>query len=132
MTNEKTSEIEIVKEIYSALNNNDILSYLSFFDTMIDRFEDFGSRHQGIEGLRANFSQGRDNWAEGSCTPEKFTTSNNKVIVSVHVKVRLKNKTEWNEGTVIDIFTFENQKVTEFYSFLDKNKAMKWAGVNAF
>jgi uncharacterized protein len=122
-------EIASVKEIYAALNRNDLASYLSFFDPNVDRFESFGSRHQGLEGLKANFVQGREAWAEGSCGPEEFTVRGNRVVVFVHVKVRLKGKVEWINGQVTDVFTFQGAKVVEFYSFADRAEALRWAGI---
>lgn len=119
---------EIVNEIYAALNRNDLSAYLSFFDPKIVRFESFGGRFHGLEELKANFSLGRDTWAEGSCQPENLITVGNKVVVFVHVKVRLKNKDEWIDGQVTDVFTFEGSKVIEFYSFLNRNEALNWAG----
>jgi ketosteroid isomerase-like protein len=122
-------EIETVKKIYGALNRNDISAYLAFFDAKIERYETFGGRYHGLDELKANFSQGRETWAEGSCGPEKFTVVGDKVVVFVHVRVRLKNKTEWIDGQVTDVFTFQGTKVVEFYSFTDRNEALKWAGI---
>ena len=121
-------QIETIQKIYSALNQNDVLSYLSFFDTKVSRFETFGGRFHGLEELKANFTQGRDNWAEGSCLPEKFTVHDNKVVVFVHVKVRLKNKSDWIDGHVTDVFIFGDSKVVEFNSFADREEALQWAG----
>lgn len=123
-------EIETVKKIYAALNSNAVSSYLNFFDAKIERFETFGGRHHGLAELQANFSQGRETWAEGSCEPEKFTVVDNKVVVFVHVRVRLKDKTDWIDGHVTDVFTFQGAKVIEFYSFTDRNEALKWAGMS--
>lgn len=123
-------EIETVKKIYAALNSNDVSSYLNFFDAKIERYETFGGRHHGLAELQVNFSQGRDTWAEGRCEPEKFTVVNNKVVVFVHVRVRLKDKTDWIDGHVTDVFTFQGAKVIEFYSFADRNEALKWAGMS--
>lgn len=133
MANEKLNsiyEVETVKKIYAAINRNDISAYLNFFDAKIDRFETFGGRYHGLEELKVNFSQGRETWAEGSCEPEKFTVVENKVVVFVHVKVRLKNKNEWIDGQVTDVFTFQGTKVVEFYSFADRDEALKWAGMS--
>lgn len=133
MTNEETNpsqKTETVQRIYDALNRNDLSAYLSFFDAKIERFESFGSHGHGLAALQENFSQGRDAWAEGSCNPEKFTVVANKVVVFVHVKVRLKDKTEWVDGHVTDVFTFDGTKVVQFYSFADRNEALKWAGVS--
>lgn len=120
-------EIEAVKKIYAAVNSNDLLEYLKFFDAKIERFETFGGSFHGLEELKANFSQGRDTWAEGSCNPEKFIIVNKKVVVFVHVKVRLKNKNEWIDGQVTDVFSFQGSKVVEFNSFSDRNEALIWA-----
>lgn len=125
-----TKEIETVKKIYAALNRNDVTSYLEHFDANVDRFESFGSRHRGLEGLKDNFKQGRNTWAEGGCEPEKFIVAGNKVVVFVHVRVRQKEKTEWIDGHVTDVFTFRNERVIEFYSFADRNEALLWAGVS--
>lgn len=120
---------ETVKNIYAALNDNDVSTYLSFFDEKVKRFETFGSRCHGLVELKANFSQGRGSWAEGSCGPEKFIVLENKVVVFVHVRVRLKNKDEWIDGQVTDVFLFQGPKVVEFNSFSDRNEALQWAGI---
>lgn len=123
-------ETETVKKIYSALNRNDISAYLQFFDEKIERFESFGGRFHGLAELKINFTQGRDTWAEGSCEPETFTVVGHKVVVFVHVRVRQKNKTEWIDGHVTDVFTFQDTKVVEFYSFGDRQEGLKWAGMS--
>lgn len=124
-----TAAIETTKKIYDAVNRNDASAYLSFFDASVKRFETFGGRCEGLAELRANLSQGRDKWAEGSCEPEKFTVVDNKVVVFVHVKVRLKKKSDWIDGQVTDVFVFQGPKVVEFNSFDKRNEALKWAGV---
>jgi hypothetical protein len=68
------AEIEAVREIYAALNRNDIPAVLKFFDSQIERIEfeglPFAGRFRGYEEVKAHFSGGRENWAEGSCQPE--------------------------------------------------------------
>lgn len=124
-----TDHTEIIQKIYSALNRNDVSTYLSFFDSKVSRFETFGGRFHGLEELKANFTQGRDNWAEGSCLPEEFSVHGNKVVVFVHVKVRLKDNREWIDGHVTDVFVFQGSKVVEFNSFADRDEASEWAGL---
>jgi ketosteroid isomerase-like protein len=124
-------KIETVRKIYAALNRDDVSAYLSFFDEKIVRFESFGGRFHGLEELKANFSNGRNTWAEGTCDPTNFTVNGDKVVVFVHVNVRQKNKTEWIDGHVTDVFTFQGAKVIEFYSFADRNQALKWAGIDS-
>ena len=122
-------EIEIAKKIYNAININDVSTYLSFFDENVERFETFGGSLKGLAELKTNFSQGRDTWAEGSCEPERFIAQDNKLVVYAHVLVRQKNKQEWIDGHVTDVFVFENEKVVAFHSFADHQEALAWAGI---
>jgi ketosteroid isomerase-like protein len=123
----------IVREMYAALNRNDIPAALSSFDPQVVRIEWEGTprerTYRGYAEVLAHFHEGRGNWAEGACEPERLQVVGDKVIVFVYVKVRLKNKTEWNEGRVADVFTFRNDKVIEFRSFFESEDALKWVGV---
>ena len=124
------SEIETVKQIYEALNRNEISACLGFFDEKVERFESFGSHCHGLAALENNFRQGRDTWAEGSRIAENMTVVDDKVVVFVHVNVRQKNKTEWIDGQVTDVFTFKAGKVVQFFSFGDRAEGLKFAGVS--
>lgn len=122
---------ETLKELYAAINRNDIPAILNLFDPQIVRIEFEGSpsggTYRGLNEIKPHFTQARNTWAEGSCTPEKFVTVGDKTIVSVHVRVRLKDKTEWIDGRVTDGFAFRNGKVTEMRSFFENEEALKWA-----
>ena len=125
------TEIETLKELYAAINRNDIPAVLNLFDPQIVRIEFEGSpsggTYRGLGEIKAHFDQARGTWAEGSCEPEKFVTAGDKTIVFVHVHVRLKDKTEWIDGRVADAFTFKNSKVIEMRSFFENAEALKWA-----
>ena len=125
------SQINVVKKFYAALNGNDIPVALQFFSEDIIRTEWEGlpseGTFRGLSELKEHFIKGRSTWAEGGCNPQEFFTSGNKVVVLVHVRVRLKDKTEWNEGPVIDGFNFNQGKITHFNSYIDKQKAFAWA-----
>lgn len=126
---DSTFGVETVRSIYDALNSSDISTYLSFFDAKIERYETFGGRHHGLAELKENFSRGRDTWAEGRCAPEKFIVVSDKVVAFVHVRVRQKGKTDWVDGHVTDVFRFQDTRVIQFYSFADREEALRWAGV---
>ena len=79
--------------------------------------------------VREHVIKGRSTWAEGSCEPERFVINGDKVIVLTHVRVRLKDQTEWLEGNTADVFTFRNGKITEFRTFSDEYEAFEYAGV---
>jgi ketosteroid isomerase-like protein len=129
------AETEALREAYAALNRNDIPAMVKSFDPQIERIEpaDFpqGGTYHGLEAVKAHISKGRGTWAEGSCEPERFIVSGNRIIVLIHVRVRLKNETEWREGRPADVYTFRNGKAIQFRTFADERQALEWAGVRA-
>lgn len=129
----KTNKLEVVQQIYAAINRNDIPAVLNFFDPQIERVEfegtPSGGTFRGLPEVEAHFLKSRATWAEGSCEPTQIIAEGNKVIVLVHVRVRLKDQTEWLEGNVADVFVFKNGKVIEMRSFFKAQEAFEWAGV---
>jgi Ketosteroid isomerase-related protein len=125
------NEIKILKQAYAALNRGDIDGFIKDFDSQIDRVEFEGSpmagEFHGIEAVRTHVEAGRSTWAEGTCEPEQFTVVGDKIVVSCHVRVRLKDQTDWLEGRTGDVFTFRNGKVTGFRTFADDQQALEWA-----
>lgn len=123
--------IETVKRLYTALNRNDISAIMEMFDSQIERFEFIGTplagTFRGLSDVEAHFKKGRENWAEGACQPEQLIDIYDKVVVFVHVRVRLKDKAEWNEGRVADVYTFKRDKIIEMRSFLNQQDALAWA-----
>ncbi|WP_373999290.1 nuclear transport factor 2 family protein [Bdellovibrio bacteriovorus] len=129
----QTPEVETVRAFYEALNSNDISAAMKLFDPNIERveFEDLptGGTYRGLDEMKAHITSGRSTWAEGSCQPERYLVSGNKVVVFVHVRVRLKNKTEWIDGRVADVFVFRDDKIVKMRSYLKNEQALEWAGV---
>ncbi len=126
--------IEIIKKIYSGLNRNDIDSVMELLDSNVVRNEFEGSpnsgTYRGLTDLRQHIQSGRSTWAEGACEPIEFFPEGNKVVVIVHVKVRLKNESKWIDSQVADGFTLKDGRVLEFHSFTTKQKAFVWAGLS--
>jgi len=129
------AEIDAVKEIYAAINRNDIPAVLERFDAQVERIEPAGfpsaGTYRGHADVKAHLSQGRETWAEGSCTPQRFIVGGDKVVALVHVRVRLKNQQEWIEGRLADVFTFRGGKVTQMRTFAEAPQALAWAGLDA-
>jgi ketosteroid isomerase-like protein len=130
-----TAKTEVLRQAYAALNRNDVEGFVKDFDTQIERIEpaDFpgGGIYHGLEAVKAHVKFHRGNWAEGACEPQRFIVAGDKVIVIVHVRVRLKSETEWREGRVADGFTFRNGKVVMFRTFFEERQALEWAGITA-
>ncbi len=133
LTQPFAAEVEVVRNAYAALNRNDIDGFVKDFDPDVVRIEFEGlpmaGTYRGLEAVREHVSQGRGTWAEGSCEPEQFTVAGDKVIVSPHVRVRLKDRTDWIEGRTGDVFTFRDGKVIEFRTFQEESDAFRYAGV---
>ena len=129
------NETEALRAAYAALNRDDIPAFATIFDPQIERIEpaDFpqGGTYHGLEAVKAHIAKGRGSWAEGSCEPERFIVAGDRVIVLIHVRVRLKHETEWREGRIADVYTFRNGKAIQFRTFADKAQALEWAGVKA-
>ncbi len=132
-----TPEIDALRETYAALNRNDIEAVVKPFDPQIAWIEPAeytgsGTFH-GSAAVKAHLLQARATWAEGSCEPERFIAVDDKVIVFIHVHVRLKLETEWREGRHPAVYTFRNGKAIEMRIFDDTRQALEWAkGLNQY
>lgn len=135
MNKPMAAETEAVKEFYAALNRGDIEAMVKACDPQIERIEPAnfpgGGTYKGLEAVKVHWAKARKTWAEGSCEPGQFIVAGNKIIVLVHVRVRLKTETEWREGHIADAFAFHKGKATQFHTFTNKQQALEWAGIRA-
>ncbi|MEK7856496.1 MAG: nuclear transport factor 2 family protein [Acidobacteriota bacterium] len=126
------TETEGLRQAYAALNRGDIDGFVKDFDPQIERVEFEGSpmagAFHGIDDVKAHVAQGRSTWAEGTWEPQRFIVSGDKVVVFCHVRVRLKDQTDWLEGRTTDVFIFREGKVIQFRTFADEQQALEWAG----
>jgi ketosteroid isomerase-like protein len=116
-----STEIEILKRFFAAINRNDMDAMIKDFDPEIVRVEPEGfptsGTYRGIAAVRDHVAKGRGTWAEGSCDPEEFFEAGNKVVVYLHVRVRLRHSEEWIDARFADGFAFRGGKIIEFNSF---------------
>lgn len=125
------AETEAIRQAYAALYRNDIDGFVAAFDPQIERIEplEFPSAgiYHGLAAVKAHVSHGRSTWAEGSCEPERFVVVGDKIVVPIHVLVRLKEQTDWIDARIADVYTFRNGKAIQFRSFADEREAMEFA-----
>jgi len=127
------NEIEVLEQFFAAINRNDMQGITTYFDPQIVRIEPEGfptaGTYRGIVEVQEHLTKGRGTWAEGTCEPEKFLTKGDKVVVYLHVRVRLKDSTDWVDGRFADGFVFRDGKITHYLSFGEQLDALKWAGI---
>jgi uncharacterized protein len=129
------AEIEAIRNAYAALNRNDIEAFAAMLDPQVERVEpaEFpqGGIYRGLEAVKAHIAKGRGSWAEGGCEPVRFIVApgGDRIVVLVHVRVRLKDETNWREGRIADGFAFRNGKAILFRTFAEEAPALAWAGV---
>jgi ketosteroid isomerase-like protein len=132
---ERSPGIEAVQETYAAINRNDVPAAVKAFDPQMEWIEprDFPTpgTYRGQAEVMAHISRGRNTWAEGGCEPERFIVAGDKIVVFIHVRVRLKDHTEWIDSRIADVFTFRNGKVIQVRSFVARQAALDWAGAKA-
>ena len=130
-----STEIEALNQFFAAINRNDMQSIIKDFDPQIVRVEPEGfptaGTYRGIAEVQEHITKGRGTWAEGTCEPEQFLTNGDKVVVYLHVRVRLKDSTDWVGGRFADGFVFRDGKITQYRSFGEQRDALKWAGIEA-
>ncbi len=126
-------EIQVLKQLFDAINRNDMEAMIHDFDPQIVRIEPEGhstsGTYRGIAAVQAQVAQGRGTWAEGTCDPEEFLTKAHKVVVYLHARVRLKATNEWVGGRFADGFTFRDGKIIEYQTFWERADALEWAGI---
>lgn len=128
-----STKTEALKQLFAAINRNDMQAITKNFDPEIVRIEPesfpTAGTYRGIADVQAHAAKGRGIWVEGICKPEKFLEHGDKVVVYLHAWVRLKNSTEWAGGRFADGFVFRNGKIIQYLSFGERAEALKWADI---
>ena len=128
-----STETEVLKRFFAAINRNDMQAITKDFDPEIMRIEPEGfptaGTYRGIAAVQEHVSKGRGTWAEGACEPEEFLVNGDKVVVYLHARVRLKESNEWIDGRFADGFVLRNGKIIEYRTFWESADARKWADI---
>lgn len=129
-----TPNVQTLERFFAAINRYDMPAILGEFDPEVVRIEPAGyataGTHRGLAELEAHLRQGLDTWAEGSCDPERFLEHGDKVVVYLHARVRLKDKTDWIDGRFADGFVLRDGRITEYRTFWERPQALAWAGID--
>ncbi len=124
--------IEALRNAYAAFNRGDMDAAVAPMAANIEWVEPIefpgGGARQGREAVKQYLTQSRANWAEGSSEPEGFVISNDKIVVFVHARFRLKNSDAWQEVKLADVYTVSGNKIVAMHAFTDRKDALRWAG----
>jgi hypothetical protein len=124
---------EALERFFAAINRNDLTAITEEFHPEIVRIEPEGfptaGTYRGVREVQEHITKGRGTWAEGSCDPERFLMNGDRVVVYLHVWVRLKDSTEWVGGRFADGFVFRDGKIIQYLSFAERAQALEWAGI---
>jgi ketosteroid isomerase-like protein len=129
----EAERIAIIRALYAAINRGDIAGALRDFAEDA-RFVELPGRAYGRDcdsraALFDYLTSTRANWLEGGCEPVRFLSAGDRLVVFVHVHVRVKGRADWAEGDVGDVFTFRGRKVIASHSYDDPRQALAFAGV---
>lgn len=128
-----STKTEALEHFFDAINRNDMHAMTRDFDPEIVRIEPEGfptaGTYRGVAQVTEHVTKGRATWAEGSCEPERILENGDKVVVYLHVRVRLNGATEWNSGRFADGFVFQDDKIVQYLSFGQRAEALAWAGI---
>jgi hypothetical protein len=126
--------VQALNDFFAAINGNDMQAMTKDFDPAIVRIEPpsfpMAGTYRGIEQVREHVRAGRGTWAEGTCEPEGFFVNGDKVVVYLHVRVRVHDATDWIDGRFADGFVFRDGKITDYLSFGERQEALDWAGID--
>ncbi len=127
------AEIDVLEQFFAAVNRNDIQAITRDFDPEIVRIEPdnfpTAGTFRGIAQVQEHVTKGRGSWAEGTCDPEEFLEKGDKIVVYLHVRVRLKGSNEWIDSRFADGFQFRDGKIIQYRSFGERAEALRWAGM---
>ncbi len=128
---EQEHAIGLLRAAYAAFNRNDIAAAVSQLAPNIDWTEpkEFpgGGQYQGRAEVADYLANSRAQWAEGASVPEGFVLRDNRVVVMVHARFRLKGSKDWMEVRLADVYTFHNGTPVQMRAFADRKAALRWA-----
>ncbi len=125
--------IELLKQAYAAFNQDRIQDCLTALDPDVEWIEppEFpgGGAYHGHAGVAQYLTQSRHAWAEIHSEPEEFITAGDKVVVYVHTRVRPEGSAQITEGRIADVYTFRGDKAVRMQAFVNRQDALKYAGI---
>jgi uncharacterized protein len=129
---QRQQRIAALRAAYAAFNRGDMDAAVESLDPQIEWSEPAqfpgGGTYHGRDGAKQYLSQSRAAWAEVISEPEEFLPPGDRIVVFVHAGLRPKNRNEWRDVRLADVYTFRNDKAIQMRAFADRQEALRWAG----
>jgi ketosteroid isomerase-like protein len=130
---ETENAIAELRAAYAAFNQGDIDSAVRFLDPQVEWIEptEFpgGGTYRGVEGAKQYLAQSRAGAAQVISEPERFISTEDRIVVFVHARVLPKDRETWQDIRLADVYTFQNGRATEMRAFASREDALRWGGV---
>lgn len=134
LTAAQQANIQAVRDLYDAINRNDIPGVLAPLDPEIVWYEPetwgSGANH-GVDAVATLIANGRGNWAEGTCEPEQIYARGDKIMAVLRIHVRVKDQRDWINASHAAVFTFRDGKAVEQRIIDDIDEAFAYAGLTS-
>ena len=125
---------EIISQLrtaYAAFNRGDFDAAVAVLDPKIEWTEPLefpgGGTYHGREAVKRYLTQSRAGWAEGSSEPERFITAGDRIVVFVCARFRPRERNEWQEVKLADVYSVRNGRIVQMRAFADRQQALSWA-----
>jgi len=127
---EQEQATTLLRDAYAAFNRDDIPAAVKSLDPNIQWSEPVafpgGGLYRGRTEVARYLTNSRANWAEGTSQPVQFIVHDDRVVVYVHARFRLKDSATWTEVDLADVYTFRNGKPVAMRAFADRQAALQW------
>jgi ketosteroid isomerase-like protein len=130
-------DVEVVRRVYEAAARHDSAAVLELYDpdvvldaTAIGLVGSAKKMYRGHEGLRALFAEWHDAWGEIEYSYEELIDAGDRVVSVVTRHARGRSSGVEVERPFTLVWTVRDGKVVSVVWFLDRDEALKAAGVS--
>jgi ketosteroid isomerase-like protein len=126
--------LDVVRRHYEAFQAEDWDAFFALYDPAVEvdlsrsGIPD-GGIHHGHEGLRAAWAKWRGVWDHYRFEVEELTEIGDRVLSLTRIHARSKGQGVGTEVSAGEVLTVRNGLIVHFVNFLDRDDALREAGV---
>ena len=126
--------LDVARRHYDAFQNEDWDAFFALYDPAVEvdlsrsGIPD-GGIHHGHDGVRAAWAKWRGVWDEYSFEIEELTEIGDRVLALTRIYARSKGQGIGTEVSASELLTVRNGLIVHFVNFLDRDDALREAGL---